>query len=354
MNQYLLLTFIINTFCFSFVHAQNKTKVIHSSDAGADDYVTTCVLALEESVDVKAIIITNADCIPEYGLSAYGKLVSFLNQAIPYGLSASRTWNQFPWHWREDTIRVHEIPCLAPFEHIQPELIFDGNPLFIETLESSQESEIAIIATGPLTTLSDILKNHPHLKSKISALYWMGGAINVPGNITDAPINKKALNDKAEWNVFADAFAADWIFNNTTFDIFLVPLDVTNYAKITPNFLDELRKQKESGLLSAEFILSAYQAVCDLELYYMWDVVTAVVFTHPEFFEEPVLKRLKVRTEQADHGVIISDDEGRDVHVYFRFKNDDVTPFHQYILDLAATKLYPSELKNWSLASPES
>lgn len=338
MKKFLLFAVVINTLWLPLAYGQNQVRVIHSSDAGADDYVTTCVLALDSKVDLKAIIVTNADCVPEYALSAYGKLVLLFNQSIPHGLSASRTWNQFPWLWREDTIRVNEINCLAPFEYIQPQLILDGDRIFIEALQNSKENETVIIATGPLTTLSDIFKNHPDLKSKIRALYWMGGAINVPGNITDALINKKALNDKAEWNVFADAFAADWIFNHTAFDIFLVPLDVTNYAEITMEFLEELHKRKENGFVYADFILSAYQAVCDLGLYYMWDVVTAVAFTHPEFFEEPCITKLKVLTTQVDHGAIICDDQGRDVHVYLRFKDDDITPFHQYILDLASTK----------------
>jgi purine nucleosidase len=338
MKKYLFFVFIMNTLCLSFAYGQNRVRVIHSSDAGADDYVTTCVLALDPKVDMSAIVVTNADCIPEYALSAYGKLILFLDQSIPYGLSDSRTWNQFPWLWREDTIRVNEINCLASYEHIQPQLIFNGDRLFIETLQSSKENEVVIIATGPLTTLADILKSHSHLKSKIRALYWMGGAINVPGNIADALIDKKALNDKAEWNVFADAFSADWIFNHTTFDIFLIPLDVTNYAKITPKFLEGLQNHKEKGFKCADFILSAYQSVCDLGLYYMWDVVTAVAFTHPEFFEEPIITKLVVRTTQVDHGAIICDDQGREVHVYFRFKDDDITLFHQYIQDLASAK----------------
>lgn len=335
MKKKFLFTLILSIFSLSFVNGQEKVQVVHSSDAGADDYVTTCVLALDPKVDLKAIVVTNADCVPEYALSAYGKLISFLHQSTPYGLSSSRTWNQFPWAWREDTIRVSEINCLAPFDHINPTLTFNGDHLLFETLQNSQDNEVVIVATGPLTTISDILKNHHHLKNKIKALYWMGGAIDVLGNITDAIINKKALNDKAEWNVFADAFAADWIFKNTSFDIFLIPLDVTNYAKITPTFLDELNKRKDNGFKCAEFILSAYLAICQLELYYMWDVVTAVTLTHPEFFEEPILKKLKVETSQKDHGAIVVDNLGRDVHVFFRFKNDDIAPFHEYIIDLA-------------------
>jgi purine nucleosidase len=338
VKKYLLFILAINALCFSYASGQHQVRVIHSSDAGADDYVTTCVLTLDPKIDLNAVVVTNADCIPEYAISAYGKLFSLLNRKIPYGLSASRTWNQFPWLWREDTIRVNEIDCLSHFQSIQPQLDFDGDRLFIETLQSSKENEVVIIATGPLTTLADVLRSHPDLQNKIQALYWMGGAIHVPGNITDAVINKKALNDKAEWNVFADAFAADWIFTHTEFDIFLIPLDVTNYAKITPEFLGELQNRKKKGFECADFILSAYQAVCDLELYYMWDVVSAVAFTHPEFFEEPILTKLKVQTTQVDHGAITCDDQGRDVHVYFRFKNDDITPFHQYILDLASTK----------------
>ncbi len=140
MKIHLLFAAVIGGLCFSLAYGQNQVRVIHSSDAGADDYVTTCVLALDPKVYLNAIILTNADCIPEYALSACGKLVLLLNQTIPYGLSASRTWNQFPWPWREDTIRVNEIDCLAHFEHIQPKLIFDGDSLFIEALRNSQEN----------------------------------------------------------------------------------------------------------------------------------------------------------------------------------------------------------------------
>jgi len=75
------------------------------------------------------------------------------------------------------------MDCLVPFASIQPELTFNGDRVFIQTLQNSKENEVVIIATGPLTTLADILKNHSELKSKIKALYWMGGAINAPGNI---------------------------------------------------------------------------------------------------------------------------------------------------------------------------
>lgn len=315
--------------------APDGIHVIHSSDAGADDYVASWVLAVDPSVTLETIIITNADCVPEYALSAYEKFVQFINQPISFGLSTSRPWNQFPWLWRADTIRLNEIECFAPYD-IKPKLTFRGDQLFIEALENAPDHTVHVVATGPLTTLADILKKFPHLKNKIRSLYWMGGAIDVPGNITDAEIDKKALNDKAEWNVFADAFAADWIFRNTSFNIYLIPLDLTNYAQITPKFLDRLCQSSLRGSKYADFILKSYQAVCDLGLYSMWDVVTAVVLTHPELFESPVLMRLKVSTLQVDHGAITRDNQGRKVHVYLRFKNDDIEPFHDYILELAS------------------
>ena len=353
-----------SNYSYSTLHytLQPKKVVIHNSDAGADDFVTSCLLARDPSVHLQAICITNADCVPQFALSAHAKLVQFLRSndnknnnnntetssspPIPFGLSSSRCFNTFPWKWRADTIRIDETPSLNNnsmnnISTVTPWLEFTGDALLESILEKSayDDEKVYIVATGPLTTLASVFERKPALMDHVAALHWMGGALDVPGNVegTDANVlHPKASSEKAEWNAFADAFAVDWILKHAaaTFDIHIVPLDVCNHAKLTTNFLEALRQSHDSKY--AQFVFECYQSVSDLELYHMWDVVTAATLTQPELFEKPTTESLRIQTCAEDHGALRRDtsDDGRKVLVYKRFKNDNVEAFRQYVLKM--------------------
>ena len=57
-----------------------------------------------------------------------------------------------------------------------------------------------------------------------------GGAVTVPGNLLDPTVSSELTiwNDKAEWNVYSDPFAAAYIFENTSIPILMFPLDISD------------------------------------------------------------------------------------------------------------------------------
>lgn len=325
----------VRVLCIALAYTSlaESLQVIHLSDGGADDFVTTCVVALDQEADLKGVVITNADCVPEFAVSSYKKLFRLLNQSIPCGISHSKSWNQFPWSWRADTIRLGEIESFAAYGDIHPEHSFIGDQLLVDVLNKAKEKEMIVLATGPLNTLADVLKQYPHLENRIHSMYWMGGAVDVPGNLRDAEIHPAALNDEAEWNAFADAFSVDWVFENTTFDIYLIPLDVTNHAKVSQDFLVRLDNLSKNGSRIAQFVSEAYRSVWELGAYYMWDVVAGMAMLHPDSFEKPVDEMLKIRTDLDSHGALIRDQEGRLVHVYYEFKDGDPERFFDRFLE---------------------
>src|SRR5579872_219137 len=150
-------------------------SIIHSSDGGVDDFATTALIAAaqeknEQTFDFPAVVITNGDCEPFSALSAGHKTAQFLNMNTQVGLSASRVWNPFRWVWRLDSHAVDQMACLNQVSY--PGLTSpEGNVLFVSTLKNA--NEVKIIATGPLTTIADVLKAHPELIEKISELHWM-------------------------------------------------------------------------------------------------------------------------------------------------------------------------------------
>lgn len=310
-------------------------SIIHSSDGGVDDFATTALIAAAQekdpSFDFPAVIITNGDCEPVSALAAGMKTAKFLNMDTQVALSSSRVWNQFPWIWRMDSNAVNQIPCLQGHT-VDPDFLSlpEGNDLLIEQLRKADD--VKLIATGPLTTIADVLKAHPELIEKISELHWMGGALDIAGNILHSPeIPKELLNEKAEWNVFCDPVAADWVFKNTSFAIYLYPLDISD--RTIPNHFIKILNQKKSTVHS-NYISECYKIVENVVEYRMWDVVAAAGVLFPEVLELPVKEILRIEIGFKEQGALLRDDQGREVFVYKEFKNNDPAIFYETVANL--------------------
>lgn len=316
-------------------------SIIHSSDGGVDDFATTALIAAAEekqmediAFDFPAVIITNADCEPISAFSACLKTVKALNMKTQAGLSSSRVWTQFPWVWRAHSHFINELSFLHGHEVDHNTLQPNGNHLFVEVLNSSQE--VKIVATGPLTTIADVFKAHPDLIQKVTELHWMGGALDIPGNIMDSPeIPKNLLNENAEWNVFADPESADWIFRNTSFAIYIYPLDISD--KTYPNDFMNILNRKNASLHS-RYVSDCYQLVENIPEYRMWDVVAAAGVLFPHVLQPPVKENLRVETGFKNHGAFFRDNQGREVFVYKAFKDNDPNHFYEAVANTLSGK----------------
>lgn len=147
-------------------------------------------------------------------------------------------------------IRVHPgcpRPILRPLvtaEHAHGQSGLDGSGLpdpvlephhrehavefLIRTLRETDEP-VTVVAIGPLTNIACALIQAPEIIPGIKELVLMGGS-SKGGNITPA----------AEFNIHVDPHAAQVVFN-TTLPIVMMPLDVTQQARTTPERLERVR-----------------------------------------------------------------------------------------------------------------
>jgi inosine-uridine nucleoside N-ribohydrolase len=89
-------------------------------------------------------------------------------------------------------------------------------------------------------------------------------------------------NTTAEWNIYGDPHSARLVVESGA-PVTLVPLDATNEAPVTPEFLNVLSEQKASP--EAEFIyegLLASTESIENGRYFFWDLLAAAVLTNPE------------------------------------------------------------------------
>jgi purine nucleosidase len=312
-----------------------NSSIFVLSDASIDEYLAILFIhSLQESkkISVNSVSIVNADCIADPAIDTGWKIREYLGltNEMPLGLSESRGWNPFPWAYRNDCVTFGQVDALKnlPSNPNWPPYA-DGDQMLIKYLEQCGEDEAVLLPLCPITPLTNVLKARPDLISKISGMVWMAGAVNVPGNLDPNTVPSSVWNKSAEWNIFWDPFAVDWLFRNTDFPIILAPLDVSDPVKVTLGFMDQLKNQSEKGSLVSTLAYQGYSLTSNEPFYRMWDVVAAVVFKRYDLYERSVMK-LRVETQLPDQGALKKDPNGREMVVLNSI--NDLDAFYDCVL----------------------
>lgn len=311
-----------------------QRPVFHLSGGTIDDAAASILLSTMDAVRLEGIQISNSDTLYQFAMQNQWKIHQVIGRPqISLGLSQARGFNAFPWQYRNDAYLIANSSIIGsiPDRDDWPPYP-SGDRLLKQRLTRALDTNqpIVIVATAPLTPLVDVLKGSPQLKGAIKELIWMGGAIDVPGNLDPDTIPEAIANPKAEWNAFWDPYAIDWIFRNTRFPITLFPLDVTDEAKVTQAFLRGLSDQSKRYRYSA-LVGSLYALVEDQPYFEMWNTLATSYVGQPGIFETPVPLRLAIETEGYWQGTIRRGDAtDRAVNVVMKMKDPD--RFYAYVL----------------------
>eukprot|EP01133_Synstelium_polycarpum_P014258 gene14258-16830_t len=91
--------------------------------------------------------------------------------------------------------------------------------------QTAANREIIFVSLAPFSTVHRLLTNTPWIKSRVSHIYAMGGAVFVPGNLF-FPFHNPA-NNYSETNIYSDPQAAYTAFQSGI-PMTLIPIDATN------------------------------------------------------------------------------------------------------------------------------
>lgn len=140
--------------------ASRRMPVVFIHDAAIDDFIATLLLVAMPAVDLKGIIIVNADCVPEPAMDVASRLLQFMQRPdIPHALSSARGWNPFPWPYRGDCVTFSGIPSLRPYSSTVPTPPPSGDDLLVELLEAAITSRqpLTVLLTTAFTPLTDVM-----------------------------------------------------------------------------------------------------------------------------------------------------------------------------------------------------
>jgi len=254
--------------------------VLMDHDGGVDDYLSTALLLTMEHLQVLGIVVTPADCYIQPAIGATRKLLDLLGRSdIPVAESTVRGLNPFPRIFRRDAFTIDHLPILNEAETIRTPLAAETGQAFMARVLHAAPEQVTILSTGPLSTIAAALELDPSIEYKIKELIWMGGALNVPGNVDK--IIEGGQDGSAEWNVYWDPPAAYRVWQ-TDIPITICPLDITNRVPVTSEFVRTIARNRRFPL--SDFAGQCYALVTHQD-YFFWDVLTTAYLGRPDLFQ---------------------------------------------------------------------
>jgi purine nucleosidase len=191
------------------------------------------------------------------------------------------------------------------------------------------QDKVTVLCLCPLTPLANLLREHPEAGDKIDRLLWMGGALDVAGNLDPTTLPALVANPYAEWNIFWDPAAVAYVFANTGFPIVLFPLDITNHARVNEQFLGRLMAKSKTHRF-ADLAYQSYRAVSGA-YYCMWDTTATAYLARPELFHSPREIEVDVVTLGPLAGTLKRVPGGRRVQAITDFTN--LEDFYAYMVE---------------------
>jgi purine nucleosidase len=257
-----------------------ERSVILSHDGGLDDYLCAMLVLLMPDIDLLGVVVTPADCYIDPAIGGTRKILDLLGSTtVPVAASTVRGLNPFPRALRRTSWQVDNLPILNTKDHLTTPLVPESGQEWLAKTLLAAETPVVFLETGPFSTLAEAIKIEPTIVDKIERILWMGGALNVHGNVS--PYVDANIDGSQEWNVYWDPIAAHEIWQ-TDIPITMCPLDITNNVPLTAEFMARLGRNHHyplSDLAGQLYALVRHQP------YYFWDVLTTCYLGIPEIYQ---------------------------------------------------------------------
>ena len=143
---------------------------------------------------------------------------------------------------------------------------------FIRDRVSTLPGRLTVIALGPLTNVAAALDGRPDIANAISEIVVMGGAVEVPGNVTP----------HAEFNIYEDPWSANAVFASGV-AVRLVGLDVTHrtfmHRRGGPQWFGGTSKSAD---LANRILADRFRERADAQEFYLHDPLAVAAAIEPD------------------------------------------------------------------------
>jgi purine nucleosidase/pyrimidine-specific ribonucleoside hydrolase len=252
--------------------------LLYDDDGSRDGLAALLYLLSDPEISIQAVSISYGEAHPTVYIQHMGCVLdTFGLSDIPLGAGQDMPLAggvPFPDWLRQLSDNFWEYP-LPKAGKTYP---FQNAPELMISMINQAPEPVTLFLSGPFTNLAQALQLDPAIKGNISAVYFMGGAVYVPGNITG--LIRDSNNQVADWNMIADPQAANEVFASGL-ELFMVPLDATHTVLLRQDDIRPWRKGDEK----ANMVVDLYDIMFDtwgLETAEIFDLTAAVLMVHDE------------------------------------------------------------------------
>jgi inosine-uridine nucleoside N-ribohydrolase len=244
-----------------------KTMLLLYDDDGSRDGMAALLYLLSyPDISIQAITISYGEAHPKLYIQHMGCVLdNFGIRDIPLGAGQDMPLaggTPFPDWLRQLSDNFWDYP-LPNADKTYP---FQNAPNLMVSIINQAPEPVTIFLSGPFTNLAQALQLDPAIKGNISAVYFMGGAVYVPGNITG--LIRDSNNRVADWNIIADPQAAKEVFESGL-ELYMVPLDATNKVLLSQKDILPWRQGDDK----ANMVVDLYDI-----MFNTWGLKTAEIF----------------------------------------------------------------------------
>lgn len=247
-----------------------KQKVIFDHDGGVDDLLSLMLLLTMEHVDLLAVTVTPADCYLSDAVTSTLKILSlFGRDEVLVAEGRLHGKNAFPADWRAQPKICNALPNMIAQPINQAQQVPEPADELITRL-LTEHNNVRVLLTGPCSNFVAAIQGHEEIKSSVQDVVWMGGAVDVAGNVA-----MHNHDTSAEWNAYWDPVATKSLIEMGV-PIKLIALDGTNCLPVNMTFLQQLATQRDFPIsqLAGQFWATTINTIPSYEFtYYMWDIL---------------------------------------------------------------------------------
>ena len=259
--------------------------VFIDTDAGWDDWCAILFIAL--SATVKLVGVSVNGCGEAYYTPAFRNARNLLSligredipvvrgERVPISYS-----NVFPSDFRDNISAVYgyKLPNSKA-----PEDSRDPNSALFNALE--RYPDLVYLAIGGFTNFARYLRESAYLGAQPMRIIAMGGAFNdEPGNVKELFGQAYPNNLTAEWNMFIDPAAAQFVMEKSRGVLNLVSLNASRKVPLTQSVVDMFEGKTSGAARFVHAILAKKLAEAAAGGYseYFYDPLAAAVISDPD------------------------------------------------------------------------
>jgi inosine-uridine nucleoside N-ribohydrolase len=275
---------------------QVPAPVIVDTDAGSDDLIALLWLLRQAEIKIEAVTVVQGLAHPAAGAESVLRLLEAAGMGqVPVYVGADRPvqgHGAFPADWRSaaDRLLRDEFPAPRRKPEARPAAQYLAERLM------DVRRPVRVLALGPLTNVAQAMAVEPRTAATPHELIWMGGALDVPGNVPEAPT--------AEWNAWVDPEAAERVLASG-WQVRIVPLDATSRVPVGPPVLQLFEQEAREWAATAVLrLLRSEREAIQSGRYFAWDVLAAMALTDMKLTTQRMVA-VAVRKRPRERGRLV-------------------------------------------------